>query len=205
MNEKHLESPPFAWLGALLIGLSLFAAGCDLGSFTTEEVTGQSAISLAELNGQAQSTPAESTDDTADTDTADPSQTADNETDNDQTAPAPSSSGFLWQPGADSVRVVIPANLPHWQFHVFSRRKHHVLYGPDNRGGNKEQDVEYILPGSGASWRQKSVDSPDDGTLLVFINTRDQIGTYRSAGWRIMNPERTQSGNGDQLKDGEDH
>ena len=203
MNAPHIPSWLSLRLGLLLIGLSLFAAGCDLGSFTTEEVTGQSAISLAELNGQAPAAPAGST---AAADEDDDQQTADGDADNSQTAPAPtaSKSTFLWQPGTDSVRVVIPASLPHWQFHVFSRRKHHVLYGPDNRGGNKEQDVEYILPGSGASWRQKSVDSPDDGTLLVFINTRDQIGTYRSAGWRIMNPERAQSGNGDQLKDGED-
>jgi hypothetical protein len=203
MNQFHIPSTLSLRLGAVLIGLSVFAAGCDLGSFSSEEAAGGAAISLAELNGQAQ-VPATQSPASSEADTEDSSPSADNETPAQNPPPASSGSGFLWQPGADSVRVVIPASLPHWQFHVFSRRKHHVLYGPDNRGGNKEQNVEYILPGSGASWRQKSVDSPDDGTLLVFINTRDQIGTYRSAGWRIMNPERTQSGSGDQLKDGED-
>ena len=122
-------------------------------------------------------------------------------------APAPSvTSGgtFLWEPRSDSIRVVIPADLPHWQLHVASRRRHVTLYGPDNRGGNRAQNVEYILSGGGAVWRQKSLDAGDDGTLLVFINTRDvETGALRNAGWRIMNPSARQSGDGDRLVAGE--
>lgn len=121
-------------------------------------------------------------------------------------APEPSG-GFAWIPGANSVSVVIPASLPHWQFHVFSLRKHYTLYGPDNRGGNREETITYTLPGGGESWRQKSLNAGDDGTLLVYINTRDAQygGDYRSAGWRIMNPSAAQYGDGDRLQEGEDH
>lgn len=120
-------------------------------------------------------------------------------------APVPTNGGaFLWEPRSDSVRIVIPASLPHWQLHVFSRRRHYTLYGPDNRGGNRAQNVEYILSGGGAVWRQKSLDVGDDGTLLVFINTKDAVtGTLRNAGWRIMNPSARQSGDGDRLAAGE--
>jgi len=119
--------------------------------------------------------------------------------------PPPVQAGaFLWEPRDVSVRVVIPAQFAHWQFHVFSRRRHRTLYGPDNRGGNRYQAIEYILPGGGDAWRQRSLNAGDDGTLLVFINTRDAVTPpYKNTGWRIMNPSAVQSGDGDRLKAGE--
>ena len=120
-------------------------------------------------------------------------------------APVTSSGGFRWEPRSDSVRVVIPASLPHWQFHVFSRTRHATLYGPDSRGGNRAQDIEYILPGSGDTWRNRSLAAGDDGSVLVYINTQDvATGSHRSAGWRIMDPRQAQSGDGNRLKVGED-
>ena len=56
----------------------------------------------------------------------------------------------------------------------------------------------------GGHMRGSSVALTDDGTLLVFINTRDvATGTYKNAGWRIMNPEQAQSGDGGRLLPGE--
>lgn len=195
------------WPGALFVAFALLAAGCEPGGFSEGDGT-QTPISMAELNGiepEAESPPAETETET-ETDEADETPAVPVTVPTPAPAPAPivSSGGFLWQPRTDSVRIVIPASLPHWQMHVFSRRRHYTLYGPDNRGGNQPVNVEYILPGGGAVWRQKSLQVGDDGTLLVFINTRDvATGTYKNAGWRIMNPEQAQSGDGGRLLPGE--
>lgn len=119
--------------------------------------------------------------------------------------PVVSNTEFAWIPGSDSVVVKIPAKYAHWQFLIVSRRKHVTLYGPDNRGGNKAQEVVYTLQGGGAAWRQKSLDAKDDGTLMVFINTKDVPpgGEYRNAAWRIMNPMAAQYGDGNRLMPGD--
>lgn len=117
------------------------------------------------------------------------------------------SGGFLWEPRGDSIRVVIPADLAHWQFHIFSRWSHQTLYGPDNRAGNQNEAVEYILQGGPERWRSASlsVDPTAGGSLLVYINTRDMQATgHASAGWRIIDPAQRQEGDADRLQPGQD-
>ena len=101
--------------------------------------------------------------------------------------PAPAEADqFIWEPRADSVRIVIPASLPHWQLHLFSRSQHYTVYGPD-----KSRKREYILPGSGASWGAKasSMDSKSGPQLIVYINTTEGQATgHASAGWRLLDP-----------------
>lgn len=87
-----------------------------------------------------------------------------------------------------------------------SRRPHRILYGPDRKAQNREEDVVYILSGSGESWRQRSLDahSASDGTLLVHVNTRDVMtGPLANVSWRIMDPTRAQYGDGGRLRYGE--
>ena len=119
-------------------------------------------------------------------------------------APVPQTE-FAWIPGADSVVVKIPAKYAHWKFVIVSRRKHVMLFGPDYRGGNKIQEVIYTLEGGGAAWRQKSRDAGDDGTVMVFVNTKEVPpgGDARNAAWRIMNPTAAQYGDGDRLMPGQ--
>ena len=204
MNDKLLEWARYFRLAPLLLGVALFALGCELDFTSEDEVVGQSAVSLAELNGAAPATPAETDNaDTTTTEETDSTTTTEETTTPDPTPAAPASGVFRWEPGADSVRVVIPASLPHWKFWVFSRRKHATLYGPDQRSVNRPENVEYVLQGKGAYWRQQSLNAGDDGTLLIVINTKDlQANGERNAGWRIMRPEQAQSGDGDRLQPG---
>jgi hypothetical protein len=203
MKFKFPALPSLFWPGALVVVLSLLVVGCE--PISTSEGDGtQAPISMAELNGvplEPEPEPTDTETESESSTTAEPSITP---TPTPTPAPIVSSGGFLWQPRTDSVRIVIPASLAHWQLHVFSRRRHYTLYGPDNRGGNQPVNVEYILPGGGATWRQKSSSVGDDGTLMVFINTRDvATGSRKNAGWRIMNPEQPQSGDGGRLLPGE--
>jgi hypothetical protein len=117
--------------------------------------------------------------------------------------PAPAETDqFIWEPRADSVRIVIPASLPHWQLHLFSRSQHHTVYGPD-----KSKSREYILPGSGASWGAKAagMDSKSGIQLIVYINTTEGQSTgHASAGWRILDPtKRVEGDTGTRLQKGE--
>jgi hypothetical protein len=109
---------------------------------------------------------------------------------------------FIWEPRADSVRIVIPASLPHWQLHLVSRSLHHTVYGPD-----KSKAREYILPGSGASWGAKAaaLDSKSGPQLMVYINTYALQATgHKSAGWRILDPTKRVAGDdGTRLQKGE--
>jgi hypothetical protein len=205
MKYKFPALSSILWPGALVAVFSFLVVGCE--PISTSEGDGtQAPISMAELNGiplepepqpEANETESESSVSTEPSTTPSPTPTP-------TPAPIVPSGGFLWQPQTDSIRIVIPASLPHWQMHVFSRRRHFTLYGPDNRGGNQAVNVEYILPGGGATWRQKSLTVGDDGTLLVFINTRDvATGSLKNAGWRIMNPEQAQSGDSGRLRPGE--
>ncbi len=203
-----MQKNRFATNAACLLGLAILwaGAGCfDIqgsGSSSSERISPATADTVAETpaagnTGTRTNSSAASNDDSP---SVEPSVAP-------SVAPASADAGggtFLWEPRSDSVRIVIPASLPHWQLNVFSRRRHMTLYGPDNRGGNRAQNVEYILSGGGAVWRQKSLDAGDDGTLLVFINTRyAATGSLRNAGWRIMNPSARQSGDGDRLVAGE--
>lgn len=194
------------WPGALFATFSLLIAGCEPVGFS-EGDDSQTPISMEELNEIEPQPEAPPFRTETETESDDPNKipAAPVAAPTPALPPVVSSSEFLWQPRADSVRIVIPATLPHWQMHVFSRRRHYTLYGPDNRGGNQSVDVEYILPGGGASWQQKSLQVGDDGTLMVFINTRDVPpgGELRNIGWRIMDPTRAQSGDGDRLMPGE--
>ncbi len=116
-------------------------------------------------------------------------------------------SGFVWEPRGDSIRIVIPASLAHWQFLVVTRKHHETLYGPDNRAGNRDVDVEYILPGGPGVWaaRASSLDSSSGGQMLVYVNTRDGQATgHNSAGWRIIDPYQAYYGDeGIRLQPGE--
>jgi hypothetical protein len=102
-------------------------------------------------------------------------------------------SGFRWEPGPDSVRVVIPASLAHWQLTVVTLATHHTLYGPDHSGKGKGGDVEYTLPGSGADWAAKAAATCPRRfpSIMVYVNTHDMQATgHRSAGWRILDPSK---------------
>lgn len=118
---------------------------------------------------------------------------------NDQIDPAPQPEpaddlqidGFLWDPGPDSVRIVIPASLPHNQLHLFTLNTHHIVYGPDHSGRGRAGEVEYILPGSGADWQALATVTCPKGypAIMVYLNTDAlQSNGHRSAGWRILCP-----------------
>ena len=121
----------------------------------------------------------------------------------DQTAPEPTpdptpADPFRYEPGADSVRIHVPAHMQAWKMHVFSRRKHFTLYGPASGPG------PYTVPMSGAALGAASKEAGDDGTLLVFVNTTQaQTGDAKNAGWRIMDPTKAVTGDGTRLKPGE--
>lgn len=196
----------FPLLGMLLACSACWLVGCEYDGLSSESEP--TAISLSELDGVAPaaapaSNPPPASDPTDSTPDSSPAANPAPVPAPDPT-PAPQSGTFLWEPRADSVRVVIPASLPHWKFWVFSRRKHATLYGPDRRSMNRAENVEYILQGNGAYWRQQSLNAGDDGTLLIVINTKDlQANGERNAGWRIMRPEQAQSGDGDRLQPGD--
>ena len=192
------------WTAVFAAAFSLLLAGCEMEQVRSggESSGGSETSSTNSSSSGSQGGSSESTAPSTPAPAPAPAPTPTTPT----TEPEPTKSGsFMWQPQSDSVRIVIPSSLPHWRLHVFSRRKHFTLYGPDDRGGNKAQNVEYVLSGGGASWQKKSRDVGDDGSVMVFINTRDvATGPNRNAGWRIMDPTRSQSGDGDRLKYGED-
>ncbi len=200
MNLTNAPCWKFRFLPCLLVGMQLIVSGCELDGLSSSSDSGSAVITMNELNEVAVEPPASAEPASAPTDAEESSSPA-------APAPAPAAqprASFLWEPRANSVRVVIPSSLPHWRFGIGSRRLHHDLYGPDYSGGNREINMEYVLPGNGASWRQKSLNAGDDGTLMVFINTRDvETGSLKNAGWRIMDATRVQSGDGDRLKPGE--
>jgi hypothetical protein len=219
MNNPRYRRRPSALLVAGLLFLCLFGMGCDL-----EEVSSPDPSRLDDGTTAVETNPSTESPAASDPSSPAPAPTPVPPSPSEPTTPAPAPTpvpitppstvsptipvvgggSFLWDPRGDSVRVVIPASLAHWQFHVHSRRKHVTLFGPDRRGGNRDENVEYILPGGGAAWLKKSIDAGDDGTLLVFINTRDAAtGNLKNAGWRIMNPSQRQSGDGDRLQPGE--
>jgi hypothetical protein len=125
-------------------------------------------------------------------DHATPAVTPENPTPDLPAEPVPAETdGFVWEPRADSVRIVIPGALPHWQLTIVTLSTHHTIYGPDNSGRGRSGDVEYILPGSGADWAAKAVaECPRHfPSVMVYINTDAMQETgHRSAGWRIMDP-----------------
>jgi len=117
--------------------------------------------------------------------------------------PAPAEADqFIWEPRADSVRIVIPASLPHWQFMVVTRSLHHTLYGPVRASGHV-----YVLDGSAQSWAAKAraVDAKSGPQMLVYVNTHDMQATgHRSAGWRILDPsKRVEGDSGTRLQPGQ--
>jgi hypothetical protein len=125
-------------------------------------------------------------------DHATPAVTPENPTPDLPAEPVPAETdGFVWEPRADSVRIVIPGALPHWQLTIVTLSTHHTVYGPDHSGRGRSGEVEYILPGSGADWAAKAVaECPRHfPSVMVYINTDAMQETgHRSAGWRIMDP-----------------
>lgn len=121
----------------------------------------------------------------------------------DQTAPGPTpdptpADPFRYEPGESSTRIHVPKRMQAWKMHVFSRRLHHVLYGPASGPG------PYTVPMGGAALGAASKAAGDDGTLLVFVNTAQaQTGDAKNAGWRIMDPTKAVVGDGTRLKAGE--
>jgi hypothetical protein len=113
--------------------------------------------------------------------------------------PTPSPANqFEYLPDASGITLRIP--YKHWQLHIFSRRKHVTLYGPDKTG----KDV-YRLNMTGQQLKDASIKAGDDGSLLVFVNTNTELtGKAKNAGWRIMNPLVAVRGDGSRLKPGED-
>lgn len=105
---------------------------------------------------------------------------------------------FAYQPGESSTRIYIPRRFRVWKFWITSRRKHNPIIGP--LGG----DGPWTIDMSGADLRKASLDSGDDGSLLVFVNTyTQQTGDLNNAGWRIMDPTKAVTGDSTRLKPGE--
>ena len=114
------------------------------------------------------------------------------------TEPAEPADQFSYEPGESSTRVYIPRRFRVWKFWITSRRKHNSIIGPLSGDG------PWTINMSGADLRKASLDSGDDGSLLVFINTyTQQTGNLNNAGWRIMDPTKTVTGDADRLKPGE--
>lgn len=106
---------------------------------------------------------------------------------------------FSYTPGADSTTIYVQPSFGVWQLNIFSRRKHHTLYGPDRTTG-----PSWTIPMSGAQLKAASLAAGDDGSIMVFVNTSKELtGDNRNAAWRIMDPTKPQSGDGDRLKAGE--
>ena len=117
----------------------------------------------------------------------------------DQPAPPAAGDQFAYVPGDGSTRIHIPARFKPWQLHIFSRRKHAHLYGPDKSGG-----LDYVIGQSGAALKAASVAAGDDGSLLIFVNTSGEgTGGLANAGWRILDPNKAVYGDGSRLKPGE--
>lgn len=125
--------------------------------------------------------------------------------------PAPSDDmqldGFLWDPGPDSVRILIPASLSHWQLTLLTLNTHYTIYGPDNSGRGVPGGMEYILPGSGRDWATLASTTCPKGypAIMVYVNTDAMQSTgHHSAGWRITSPTFLVVGNRDsRLQPGE--
>jgi len=105
---------------------------------------------------------------------------------------------FSYEPHSSFTQIKVPERFGVWQMHIFSRKRHFTLYGPDKTKG------PWTIPMSGEQLRKESIAVGDDGTLLVFVNTsNEKTGKYKNAGWRIMQPEKPQYGDKDRLKEGE--
>lgn len=105
---------------------------------------------------------------------------------------------FRWTPGASSISVRVPKELQAWQAHLFSRRKHAILWGPARGAG------PWTIPMSPAQIAAASRAAGDDGTALFYVNCSGaSCKPNNSAGWRIMSPENSLEGDGSKLKDGE--
>lgn len=186
MTKANTAASRLTWLWSGLTGLLIFvAAGCEPYDLMPEdEEPGMETAATPQEPVAAEPVAAEPV--------AEPEKP-------EVKAPPVASGVFRWEPRADSIRVVIPAHLAHWQFHLFTRIQHHTLFGPDNRASNLDVTVEYILPGGPAEWaaRARSLDSRAGAELLVYVNTRDTQATgSASAGWRIMDPFSTYVGDG---------
>lgn len=124
------------------------------------------------------------------------------------TTPEPGnpSGQFQYIPGTDSVTIIIPPGIEHYQFHVFGRRKHVALYGPDRSGSGR-----YVIPMSPARLQAAARAAGEtDGSIMAYVNTNKVypdargVSCGKQVGWRIMNPLVPQSGDGDRLLCGED-
>lgn len=197
----------FSWIGFGTVSVLLFlSSGCEPYNVSSLAATDAEIAAVQQAEEQQQSAQQEAL--PASTPEAPPLPPTSSTPEVPVVEPPPvPQGGFVWEPRGDSVRVVIPANLAHWQFHVFSRLHHFTLYGPDNRGGSRDVAIEYILPGGPGVWaaRSSSVDPSSGGQLLVYVNTRDGQATgTRSAGWRILNPHQAYYGDaGIRLQPGE--
>lgn len=185
MQKKNVVAGRLNWFWGGAVGLMILVfAGCEPYDLLPEE-TSEGAVAQ-QVQQQIEAVPdTPATPETPVTEIAPP--------------PPVSYSSFLWEPRGSNIRVVIPGSVAHSQFHVFSRILHFELYGPDYRGGNRDMDIEYILPGGPGVWAAKasSLDPRSAGQLLVYVNTRDNQATgHHSAGWRILDPYQTYRGDG---------
>jgi hypothetical protein len=157
MNVKHNGFSVFPLLSALLLGISFFLTGCELEGLTTDQSSGQTPISLSELNG-ALPTPAptptpEPTEETTPTPTPTP--------DPDPTPP-PSSNNPRYSPG----EVEIPSEfLNHGS--ILDLR-----IGPCSVANGLMKPVSgsrtvYTLPApSDSAWGQFANGASDFGTIV---------------------------------------
>ena len=103
---------------------------------------------------------------------------------------------FIYEPGANSITIVIPASVGHWQLNICTTTPavNHVtgLYGPDkSRGVRTARGYEYVLAGGGETWRSKAlaIDPAGGGVIVVFLNTNaEQAHGWKTAQWSIPDP-----------------
>jgi hypothetical protein len=102
---------------------------------------------------------------------------------------------FRWIPEGDTVRVIVP--VPHWQWSVTvtSPSVHHTAgLHPNTRGGGNPVPggMEYVLQGSGESWRERSlaIDPRGGGAVVFFVNLNapDPATGWTATHWVVPDP-----------------
>ncbi len=195
------EKAPAGWISGygfavFCTGLML-AAGCEpYSTLSTNETEGQAPAPAATSTAPAQ-TPAPGTETAG---------TASGDTSTNDVAPVVNNR-FIWDPGAGSVRLVIPYDIPHWLLHISTTSpsvNHQIgLYGPDRTGGRATiNGFEYTLKGGGAQWRNDAlaIDPKGGGAVVVFINTNNmQPSGYRTSHWIVPDPRQYYTGNPQKL------
>ncbi len=189
MQTQSTRTGRFSLFGFLLVcGALVLCAGCE--PYSTMSSTDTDTRTTAATAAPAPETEAPAEDRSNDS------------TDGENEVVAPKKSMFTWNPGPNNVRMVIPANVPHWLLHISTTTpavNHQVgLYGPDRSGGRlTSEGFEYVLKGGGANWRSDAlaIDSKGGGAIVVFINTNHmQPSGYRTAHWIVPDPRQFYTG-----------